>query len=171
MTDLAKHYIPQDYEEDIYQKWEKSGAFKPSEPALAAGRQPFVIMLPPPNITGSLHLGHALQDTIMDILSRYHRLLGEPVLWLPGTDSAALPTNRVINDQLAKEGISRHDIGREAFLKRTDEWYKKTGSEILEQMKRLGCSCDWSRHRFTLDEQYVRAVNEAFIKYYEKGYI
>lgn len=132
---------------------------------------PFVIMLPPPNITGSLHMGHALQDTIMDILSRYHRMLGESVLWLPGTDHAALPTNKIINDQLAAEGTDRFKIGREKFLERTQEWYDKTGKEIVNQMKRMGCSCDWSRERFTMDDKYVAAVNAAFINYFEKGYI
>ena len=145
--------------------------FSPDEATLEAGQDPYVIMLPPPNITGSLHLGHALQDTIMDILARYQRLQGRPVLWLPGTDSAAIATNKVIEGQLADEGKTRHEIGREAFLERVEAWYAKTGADILNQMKRLGTSCDWSRNRFTMDQDYIAAVNEAFVRYYEQGYI
>ncbi len=171
MTDLPKQYHPSDYEPTIYKKWQDSGAFQPSKAALKAGKQPYVIMLPPPNITGTLHIGHALQDTIMDILARYHRLLGEPVLWLPGTDHAAIATNKVIEQQLHAEGKTRQDIGRQEFMKRTEEWYDKTGKEIIEQMKRLGSSADWSRERFTMDEDYEQAVNAAFIHYYKKGYI
>lgn len=163
-----KQYDPQSYEPAIYKKWEESGAFKPDE---SASGEPFVIMLPPPNITGSLHMGHALQDTIMDIFIRWHRMLGDRTLWVPGTDHAALPTNKIIVEQLSREGKTKEDIGREAFLERTQKWYSKTGAEILHQMKRLGCSCDWSRSRFTQDEEYIEAVNTAFIKYYESGYI
>lgn len=163
---LSTTYEPQTHE-PLYTQWEDAGAFKPSG---VKGR-PYVIMLPPPNITGTLHMGHALQDTIIDVLIRYHRLKGEPTLWLPGTDHAAIATNKVIEKQLAAEGKTRGEIGREEFLKRTSEWYAKTGAEIIHQMKRLGCSCDWSRQRFTMDEGYVQAVNEAFLQYYKKGYI
>lgn len=116
-------------------------------------------------------MGHALQDTIMDILIRHHRMLGETTMWVPGTDHAAIATNKIIESQLHEEGKTRQDIGREAFLKRTDEWYAKTGSYILNQMKRLGCSCDWTRTRFTMDEAYYEAVQQVFLQYYEKGYI
>ena len=171
MKELPPQYDPALYEQDIYKRWEKADIFTPDAKALEAGHQPFVIMLPPPNITGRLHMGHALQDTIMDILSRWHRLQGDPVLWLPGMDHAALPTNKVINDLLHAEGTDRNTIGREAFMERTQAWYDQTGAEILDQMKRLGCSCDWSRRRFTMDDDYYDAVQEAFVRYYEKGYI
>ena len=171
MAELPKQYDPSQYEEDIYRKWEESGAFAPNTAAVQEGKEPFVIMLPPPNITGSLHMGHALQDTIMDILTRYHRMKGDPTLWLPGTDHAAIATNKIIENQIHEEGKTRWDIGREEFMTRTEEWYAKTGAEILNQMKRLGCSCDWSRNRFTMDESYYNAVQEAFVRYYEKGFI
>ncbi|MBI1834028.1 MAG: valine--tRNA ligase [Candidatus Andersenbacteria bacterium] len=168
MAELPKQYDPKQHEEKIYKKWEDAGIFAPSE---KASGKPFVIMLPPPNITGSLHMGHALQDTIMDILIRWHRMMGDKTVWVPGTDHAAIATNKVIENQLYTEGKTRWDIGREAFMERTEQWYAKTGAEILNQMKRLGCSCDWGRARFTQDDGYVEAVNEAFVRYYEQGYI
>ena len=168
---MPKQYDPNQHESKIYQKWEDAAAFQPNLDAIKAGRQPFTIMLPPPNITGSLHMGHALEDTIIDILVRYHRLLGDCALWVPGTDSAAIATNRVIEKQLAEQGKNRHDIGRDEFQKLVDAWYEKTGQDIINQMKRLGCSCDWSRQRFTMDDQYIKAVNAAFIEYHQKGYI
>jgi len=170
MKAKTTQYEPATHEREIYAAWEKSGAFSPAE-ALAKVGKPFVVMLPPPNITGSLHMGHALQDTIIDVLVRYHRMKGESVLWQPGTDHAAIATNKVIEQQLHEQGQTRYDIGRQEFLKRTEQWYAKTGAIILEQMKRLGASADWSRTRFTMDEEYVAAVNEAFIRYFEKGYI
>lgn len=171
MSAISKQYDPKEYEAAIYKQWEASGAFKPSEKALEGGKQPYTIMLPPPNITGNLHMGHALEGTMIDILIRYHRMLGEPTLWVPGTDSAAIATNKIINEQLMQEGTDRHKIGREAFMERVDAWYTKTGAEILNQMRRLGCSCDWQRQRFTMDDEYIQAVNHAFIEYYNKGYI
>lgn len=171
MTELPKQYDPKDHEEAIYKEWEEAGVFQPSEEALRAGKNPFVIMLPPPNITGSLHMGHALQDVIMDILSRWHRMLGDPVLWLPGTDHAAIATNRVLEKKLQAEGTTRQEIGREEFLRRAEAWYEEVGAIIIGQMKRLGCSCDWSRQRFTMDEHYYQAVQETFVRYYERGYI
>ncbi|MDP3997810.1 MAG: valine--tRNA ligase [bacterium] len=167
MLSLPKQYNPAEYEAEVYRKWEESGAFTPPK----NGNNPYVIMLPPPNITGTLHMGHALQDTIMDILMRYNRMLGRPALWLPGTDHAAIATNKVLEEQLHQEGKTRYDIGREEFMKRADEWYDKTGKAIINQMKRLGASCDWSRERFTMDTKYVQAVNKAFIHYYAKGLI
>ncbi|MEK7556690.1 MAG: class I tRNA ligase family protein, partial [Patescibacteria group bacterium] len=168
MAELSKQYTPHEHEPQIYQKWEAAGAFLPR--AESRGK-PFVIMLPPPNITGNLHMGHALQDTIMDVLIRWHRMMGEPTVWVPGTDSAAIATNKVINEQLAAEGTSRHEIGREAFMRRVEAWYEKTGAEILNQMKRLGASADWTRYRFSMDEEYLHAANVEFVRYYEKGYI
>lgn len=171
MKEIATQYDPKQHETSTYEAWEKAGVFAPNKEALKSGKQPFVIMLPPPNITGNLHMGHALQDTIMDILIRWHRMMGDPTLWVPGTDHAALPTNKIIVDQLYKEGKTKEEIGREAFIERTEAWYAKTGAEILHQMRRLGASCDWNHNRFTMDEGYVRAVNETFIKYYERGYV
>jgi len=171
MSQLATQYDPSEHEGLIYSRWVDAGVFAPDEESLAAGKKPFVISLPPPNITGSLHMGHALQDSIMDILARYHRMQGEPVVWLPGTDSAAIATNRVIENQLADEGTNRFEVGREAFMERTQKWYEETGTQIIEQMRRLGCSCDWERSRFTMDEKYLESVNEAFVRYYEAGYI
>lgn len=168
MNEPAKQYDPKAHEETVYKKWEAAQAFQPR--ADASGK-PFVIMLPPPNITGTLHMGHALQDTIMDTLIRYHRLKGEPTLWLPGTDHAAIATNRVIEEQLRLEGTSRHALGRAAFMQRVEQWYATTGEQIINQMKRLGASADWSRLRFTMDEDYVKAVNEAFIHYHQQGYL
>ncbi len=168
---LDSRYNPASHEKDIYTKWESAGIFQPQDEAVKTGKKPFVIMLPPPNITGSLHMGHAMQDTIMDVLIRFHRMLGEPTLWLPGTDHAAIATNRVIEKQLHEEGKTRYDIGRDAFMQRTQEWYEKTGAVILDQMKRLGVSSDWSRLRFTMDEKYYAAVQESFVRYYNKGLI
>jgi valyl-tRNA synthetase len=168
MAQKSTQYDPKAHESQIYERWEKSGAFAPSD---SAQGEPFVIMLPPPNITGNLHVGHALQDTIMDILIRYHRMKGEPTLWVPGTDHAAIATNRVLEKQLAAEGKTRFDVGRDEFLKRADQWYQETGNTIIEQMKRLGSSADWSRTRFTLDQDYYQAVLTAFVRYYEQGYI
>ncbi|OGY35192.1 MAG: valine--tRNA ligase [Candidatus Andersenbacteria bacterium RIFCSPHIGHO2_12_FULL_45_11b] len=171
MPALSAQYSPKDHEQSVYKKWEDSGAFQPNEELLKQGKKPFVVMLPPPNITGVLHMGHALQDTIMDILVRWHRMKGEPTLWMPGTDHAALPTNKIIVDQLFAEGKTKEEIGRAAFIEKTEKWYEKTGAQILNQMKRLGASCDWTRNRFTMDTKYVQAVNETFLSYYKKGYI
>lgn len=168
---LSPQYNPRDYEAKIYSQWEKSGAFAPAPAALAAEKKPYVIMLPPPNITGSLHMGHALQDSIMDVLVRFHRMQGEPTLWLPGLDHAAIATNKVLENQLKQEGKTRQEIGRAKFLARAKAWYDQTAIIIITQMTRLGCSCDWRRLKFTMDETYIRAVQEAFVRYYERGYI
>lgn len=170
-ADIVKQYNPHDHESRVYQQWESAGVFQPDKQKITQGIQSFTMMLPPPNVTGNLHMGHALQDTIMDVLARYHRMLGEPVLWQPGTDHAAIATNKVIEEQLAAEGKTRGDISREEFQLRTEQWYQKTGAEILNQMKRIGASCDWARTRFTLDDDYYRAVQEAFVRYYQQGFI
>lgn len=169
MPSLAPQYDPKQHEATIYAQWEAAKAFQPSDTDV--GKPPFVIMLPLPNITGSLHMGHALQHSIMDVLIRYHRMLGEPTLWQPGTDHAGIATQNVVEKELRKEGKSRHDLGREEFLKRVWQWREKYGNTIVEQMKRLGSSCDWSRAQFTMDPAYVRAVHETFLRYFERGYI
>lgn len=166
--ELPKSYSPQDYEDKIYRLWEKSGAFTPK---IDPKKKPFVISMPPPNVTGKLHIGHALVVTLEDIMIRYHRMRGEPTLWLPGTDHAGIATQSVVERQLKKEGKSRHDLGREKFVERVWEWKEKYGGEIINQTKKLGASCDWSRERFTLDEGLSEAVNTAFVDLYNKGLI
>uniref|UniRef100_A0A0E0E7R2 valine--tRNA ligase n=1 Tax=Oryza meridionalis TaxID=40149 RepID=A0A0E0E7R2_9ORYZ len=155
-------------EERIYKWWESQGFFKPN---FDRGGDPFVIPMPPPNVTGSLHMGHAMFVTLEDIMVRYFRMKGRPALWLPGTDHAGIATQLVVEKMLAAEGIKRTDLTREEFTKRVWEWKEKYGSTITNQIKRLGASCDWSRERFTLDEQLSRAVIEAFVRLHEKGLI
>jgi len=155
------------YAAKLYEIWEKSGAFKPSD----SKKKPYVIMLPLPNVTGELHIGHAFSFLAQDIEIRYHRMLGEPVLWLPGTDSAAIAVNMLVKRQLEAEGIDVKKLGREGFLKRVWEWIGKYQGRIQGQMRKLGFSLDWSRDVFTMDESYARSVQAAFIKLYEDGLI
>lgn len=170
MADFTKPYDPKSVEENIYQKWLKAGYFNPDK--LPGKRvKKFTVMLPPPNVTGTLHMGHALNAIGTDILIRYHRMNGFKTLWLPGTDHAGIATQNVVEKQLRKEGVSRHDLGREKFLEKVWEWKEKYGNIILSQLKKIGASADWSRTRFTMDEGYVKAVQEAFIHYHKKGYI
>lgn len=166
--ELPKRYDPKPVETKWYQFWEENGFFR----ADANSPKPsFCIVIPPPNITGSLHLGHALNNSLQDILIRWKKMQGYEVLWLPGTDHASIGTHVQIEKALAKEGKTRFDLGREAFLKYAWEWKNKFGNRIVEQLKRLGCACDWSRLRFTMDDMLSRAVREAFVRYYEKGLI
>jgi len=167
-SELPKTYNPKEVESCVYQQWLDAGCFTPK---IDRAKKPFTIMIPPPNITGSLHMGHALNNTIQDILIRYHRLKGEVALWMPGTDHAGIATQAVVEKKLKKERISRHDLGREKFLEKVWEWKNEYGGRILDQLKRLGCSCDWTRTRFTLDDGYSLAVKTAFVRYFEKGYI
>lgn len=167
---MEKRYEPIKYESEIYQLWEKSGFFNPDH-LPGKRKKTYSIAIPPPNITGSLHLGHALNSTIQDIMSRYHRMDGKKVLWLPGTDHAGIATQNVVEKELAKQGLTRQQLGREKFIKKVWIWKEKYGNLILEQLKKLGCSCDWSRIRFTLDKEYTQAVTTAFIHYWQKGYI
>ncbi|KAL6993239.1 valine--tRNA ligase [Sarracenia purpurea var. burkii] len=155
-------------EERIYNWWESRGYFKPD---FERGSDPFVISMPPPNVTGSLHMGHAMFVTLEDIMVRYHRMKGRPTLWLPGTDHAGIATQLVVERMLASEGITRIELGRDEFTNRVWEWKEKYGGMITNQIKRLGASCDWTRERFTLDEQLSRAVVEAFVRLHEKGLI
>ncbi len=163
-------YAPAEVEPKIYRRWERAGVFRPSVKP-RRGRKSFVIVIPPPNITGSLHMGHALQDTLMDVLTRFHRMRGDDTLWVPGTDHAGIATQNIVERELAKEGTTRHALGREAFERRVWAWKERYGGIITEQLRRLGCSCDWSRERFTLDPPYIRAVQEAFIHYARNGLI
>ena len=166
--ELAKLYDPKDFEDRIYKYWNDSGCFKAT---VDKKKKPYTIVIPPPNITGQLHMGHALDETLQDILIRYKRMSGYSALWLPGTDHASIATEAKIVEAMRKEGISKEDIGRDGFLKRAWEWKKQYGGRIVEQLKKLGSSCDWSRERFTMDEGCNKAVKEVFVKLYEKGLI
>lgn len=165
---LEGKYTPQEFEDKIYEEWDKKGYFKPS---MDKTKEPYCIMMPPPNVTGKLHMGHALDDTIQDILIRYKRMQGYNTLWLPGSDHAAISTEMKVVQKLKEEGKTKQDLGREKFLEETWEWTHKYGGIIQQQQKKLGCSCDWERNRFTLDEGMSDAVLEQFIKLYEKGLI
>ncbi len=165
---LPKVYEPHEVEARIYPEWEKKGYF---EARIEPDRKPFTIVIPPPNVTGSLHMGHALNNTLQDAVVRRKRMQGVPTLWLPGTDHAGIATQNVVEREIAKEGLTRHDLGRDRFIERTWEWKERYGSRIIMQLKRLGASCDWTRERFTLDEPYTRAVREVFVKLYEEGLI
>ena len=165
---LDKVYDPRKIEARWYAYWEQAGLFT----ARADGvRPPYCIVIPPPNITGSLHMGHALNNALQDILVRFKRMQGLDVLWMPGTDHAGIATQNVVERQLAAEGRDRHALGREAFIQRVWQWKAESGGHIILQLKRLGCSCDWSRERFTMDEGLSRAVREVFVRLYEEGLI
>lgn len=172
---LPKTYDFSAIEEPLYNWWEERGYFKPwndpNLPNFDPSHKPFVISIPPPNVTGELHLGHAMFVAMEDLMIRYHRMKGEPTLWVPGTDHAGIATQLLVERELAKEGLRREHLGREAFLKRVWAWKEKYGGIITRQIRRLGASCDWSRERFTLDEGLSRAVREAFVRLYEKGLI
>ena len=166
--ELAKSYDPKQVEDRLYETWVEKGYFTPvADPE----KEPYTIVIPPPNITGQLHMGHALDNTLQDILIRWRRMQGYSTLWLPGTDHASIATEAKIVEALAKDGISKYDLGREKFLEKAWEWKDIYGGRILNQLKKLGSSCDWSRERFTLDEGCSEAVADVFVKYYEKGLI
>ncbi len=168
MDELSKQYNPKEVEDKWYSFWESNNLFnaKPNP-----SKKPFCIVIPPPNITGILHMGHALNNTIQDILIRYQRMKNKESLWMPGTDHAGIATQNVVERQIAKEGFKRQDLGREKFLERVWAWQKQYGLTIISQLKKLGASCDWSRARFTLDEGYSAAVIEVFVRLYDKGLI
>ena len=165
---LESKFNPKDFEDKIYKNWEESGYFKPSEDK---SKKPYTIVIPPPNITGKLHMGHALDETIQDLLIRYKRMQGYNTLWLPGTDHAAIATEAKVVAKLKEEGISKEDLGREEFLNRAWEWKKEYGGIMINQIKKLGCSCDWDRERFTMDEGLSNAVKHVFVELYNKGLI
>src|SRR6185437_3863473 len=163
---MDKAYAPQDLERRIYEQWESHGWFAPS------GRgSPFCIMIPPPNVTGTLHMGHAFQHTLMDALTRYRRMRGDDALWQPGTDHAGIATQMVVERQLEAQGRKRSELSREAFVARVWEWKAQSGGTIASQMRRLGDSVDWSRDRFTMDEGLSRAVVEVFVRLHDQGLI
>jgi valyl-tRNA synthetase len=163
-----KVYDPKRVEEKWYKFWLDKGYFRAE---LGSLKEPFSIVIPPPNITGSLHMGHALNNTLQDILVRFQRMRGHNCLWMPGTDHAGIATQNVVERELANEGLDRHQLGREEFIKRVWQWKKKYGGVIINQLKKLGSSCDWSRERFTMDEGLSRAVREVFVRLYEEGLI
>ena len=166
--ELAKAYCPKDFEDRIYQEWNDKGCFK-ADPD--PKKKPYTIVIPPPNITGQLHMGHALDETLQDILIRWKRMSGYSALWVPGTDHASIATEAKIVEAMRKEGITKEEIGRDKFLERAWDWKKQYGGRIVQQLKKLGSSCDWSRERFTLDEGCSKAVKEVFVRYYEEGLI
>ena len=165
--ELEKTYNPKDFENRIYEQWVEDGNFKPCD----SKEKPFVIVMPPPNVTGILHMGHALNNSLQDILTRYYRMTGRPTLWLPGTDHAGIATQNVVERQLAKEGLRRQDLGREKFVERTWQVKEKHHDIIVNQLKTIGASCDWSRERFTMDEGLSKAVRETFVSLYERNLI
>jgi len=167
--DFATRFDPKEAETRLYQSWEKAGLFTPSAEST---RPPFTMVIPPPNVTGALHMGHALNNTLQDILARVKRMEGFEVLWIAGTDHAGIATQTVVEKDLRKtEKKTRWDLGREEFLKRVWQWKEQYGNTILNQLRRLGCSCDWSRVRFTMDEGYSRAIRTVFVSLFKKGLI
>ena len=165
---LQSRINPSEYENEIYEKWLTSKIFHADE---KSSKPPFTIVIPPPNVTGSLHLGHALDCTLQDILSRYHRLNGYEVLWQPGTDHAGIATQNIVEKELIKEGTSKNEIGREKFIERVWKWKEESGNNIINQLKKLGCSCDWDRLRFTMDDGLSDSVKTVFVKLYNEGLI
>ena len=165
---LAKGYEPHDVERKWYRRWEEAGYFHADE---HSSRPPYAIVIPPPNVTGVLHMGHALNNTLQDILCRWQRMRGREVLWMPGTDHAGIATQNVVEKQLAMLGTDRHAVGRDNFIARVWQWREESGGQIIQQLKRLGASCDWERERFTMDEGLSRAVREVFVRLYEEGQI
>ncbi len=168
MNEIPSRYNPKEAEDRWYKFWEEKNLFSAK---INSSKRPFCIVIPPPNVTGILHMGHALNDTIQDILIRYHRMKGEESLWMPGTDHAGIATQNVVEKSIAKEGLKRQDLGREQFIERVWQWREQYGSTIIHQLKKLGASCDWERTRFTMDAQYSQAVVEVFVWLYEKGLI
>ena len=172
---MPKAYNAREVEETLYAWWEQQDYFRPEQQLASgmadAGRQPFVISMPPPNVTGALHLGHAITSSVEDMLTRYHRMIGDPTLWVPGTDHAGIATQNVVERQLERQGVNRHALGRERFVEEVWAWKDEYHTRITAQQKRMGISCDWTRERFTLDEGLSEAVLEAFIQLYNEGLI
>ena len=164
---MEKTYTPQAIEQHWYETWEKGGHFAPS----GSGENPYCIMIPPPNVTGNLHMGHGFNNTVMDLLTRYHRMKGHDTLWQPGTDHAGIATQMVVERQLAADGKTRHDLGRDEFINKVWDWKAESGNAITKQLRRLGSSLDWERERFTMDDGLSDAVKEVFVKLHEEGLI
>ncbi|HJU90926.1 MAG TPA: class I tRNA ligase family protein, partial [Gemmatimonadaceae bacterium] len=174
MTSLSPQYDPASIEREIYARWIEAGAFTPSATdsvRTGGDRTPFTIVIPPPNVTAVLHLGHGLDNVAQDVLIRWRRMAGDLALWVPGTDHAGIATQNVIEKQLATEGLTRNDLGRDAFVRRTIEFVERTGGQIIDQLKAIGSSADWSRSAYTLSPELSRAVREAFVRLFEAGLI
>ena len=166
--EFSKQYNPEDTESKWYKIWEENNLFSAKS---TLDKPPYCIVIPPPNVTGILHMGHALNNTIQDILIRYKRMRGFEALWMPGTDHAGIATQNVVEKTLAKAGRKRQDLGKIEFIAKVWEWKQIHGSIIIDQLKKLGCACDWSRLRFTMDQDYSTSVTEAFVRLYEKRLI
>ena len=160
MSDLPKTFEPAAIEQRWYEHWEREGLFRPDRP----DAQPWTIVMPPPNVTGSLHIGHALDNTLQDVLTRRERMLGKDALWVVGTDHAGIATQMVVERNLASQGVKRSEIGRDAFLEHVWEWKAQSGGAITRQLRRLGASCDWRHERFTMDEGFSHAVVKVFVE-------
>ncbi|UMX47440.1 MAG: valine--tRNA ligase [Candidatus Nealsonbacteria bacterium DGGOD1a] len=170
MEPLSTHYNPKESEKKHYENWERKGYFNPDK-FKARSKKVFSVVLPPPNVTGTLHMGHALNITIQDAMVRYHRMKGDATVWIPGTDHASIGLQSTLEKRLRKEGVSRFDLGREKFIEKAWEWREQYGNIILNQIRAMGASCDWSRLKFTMDPDYVDAVEAAFIHYYQQGWV
>lgn len=171
---MDKTYRPGDVETRLYEQWEDAGAFASGaarNPAISPDSKPYTIVIPPPNVTGSLHMGHALNNTLQDILTRYQRMRGRDALWQPGMDHAGIATQMVVERQLAEEGKTRHDLGRDAFIERVWKWKEESGGTITDQLRRLGSSCDWERERFTMDDGLSEAVRKVFVTLHKEGLV
>ena len=168
MKELEKTYDPSQIEDRLYRKWEEKKYFHAE---VDRSKKPFTIVMPPPNVTGQLHMGHALDNTMQDILIRFKRMQGYSALWQPGTDHAAIATEVKVTEKLKEQGIDKKEIGREEFLKHAWAWKEEYGNRIVSQLKKMGSSADWDRERFTMDEGCSKAVKEVFVRLYEKGYI
>ncbi|HEV8406843.1 MAG TPA: class I tRNA ligase family protein, partial [Sphingomicrobium sp.] len=167
MSELPKIFDPAAIEQRWYEHWESDGLFRPDRP----DAQPWTIVMPPPNVTGSLHIGHALDNTLQDVLVRRERMLGKDALWVVGTDHAGIATQMVVERNLESQGLSRPEIGREAFLEHVWEWKAQSGGSITRQLRRLGASCDWRHERFTMDAGFIRAVTHVFVELYSRGLV
>ena len=166
--ELAKQYAPQGTEDRIYQNWCDKGYFHTQ---IDRSKKPFTIVMPPPNVTGQLHMGHAMDETWQDILTRYKRMQGYAALWVPGTDHASIATEAKVVAKMREEGLTKEMVGRDGFLERAWDWKNTYGNRIVSQLKKLGCSCDWQRERFTMDEGCSDAVKEVFVRLYNEGLI
>jgi len=162
---MEKTYDPHAIEQNWYQQWESKGYFRPAD----EGDKSYCIMIPPPNVTGSLHMGHGFNNAIMDTLIRYHRMSGDKTLWQPGSDHAGIATQMVVERQLEAEGKTRHDLGRDKLIDRIWDWKQESGGRITQQLRRLGSSLDWEHERFTMDDGLSKAVQEVFVQLYEEG--
>src|SRR5687768_7294262 len=175
-AELSAQYDPAANERSIYREWEEAGVFtahadRSRRSGSGGDRQPFVIVMPPPNVTAVLHMGHGLNNTVQDVIIRWRRMCGDEALWVPGTDHAGIATQNVIEKQLGAEGKTRFDLGREAFVARTTDWVGETGGTILQQLRAIGASCDWTRTAYTLSPELSEAVREAFVQLYERGLV